>query len=415
MLIAVLSVAGIASGVISVTGCFSNDVFGFDLRMRRNEILCAHQGVNSFRIWNRELVLPGFVPLTRPDRADVERKDGDKVVHAYPAWHTLFFYFYGWLPELMCVAMMTLAYVACTWLVVGETLKEARVLCCSVAAGFALSMISFSTIVCFALLNYGMFLTAVFLLLRKFDNAERPVLAGLCWAVMMIKPQVGLLLFWPLLWRGKYKTIVVAFVACTLASCVTAFLVKENPIDLILQIPEIGRPYGGYTFVDKVLKPIFGDSVGMIWMGCFFCLSGLIAYGTRGVRDFLVASAPIVAFIPMWTYSGGYDHVILFGWYLVTVVCALKSKPWRCYWCALILVTVFKCAWSSARECGLFNPAGKGWIYHMVAFGLDMLTVGASVAFSWLAYNRKLPKELLAGVAISPGDFGIIISERKQR
>ena len=96
--IALFAVFQIAGGLIASSGFFADGRFGCDLRLRRNEIRCAHQGVNSFRIWTRETTLSGFTPITRPDMENLPRAPGDAVVHAYPPWHTAMFYFYGWLP-----------------------------------------------------------------------------------------------------------------------------------------------------------------------------------------------------------------------------------------------------------------------------------------------------------------------------
>lgn len=56
------------TGVLSEVQFHSDENFGCDLRFRRNEVRCAHQGVNSFRIWNHECELEGFRPLSRPDK-----------------------------------------------------------------------------------------------------------------------------------------------------------------------------------------------------------------------------------------------------------------------------------------------------------------------------------------------------------
>lgn len=396
LMIGFLLALGIIAGIDFTSKFLPDSRFGCDLRLRRNEILCAHQGIDSFRIWNRDVTLTGFTPIWRPDRPKLEKKDGDRPVHAYPAWHTFFFYFYGWLPELMCIALMSLCYGVCVKFIVDEILTASKEITPfgGIAAGYVLALIAFPSTQCFFVLNYGIFLTAVFLLLRKFSNSGHQIWAGLCWALMMIKPQVGLLFFWPLLWHKKYKTIVTAIIVCVFASCATAFLVNENPINMILQIPEIGKPYGLYFIGEKVLKPILGDSASMIWMSFFFCLSALLSYGTRGIRDLLVSSSPIVAFIPIWTYSQPHDHVILIGWYLATVVCALEMKWWKRYWQVLIFVTIFTRSWVLACFFGVFDPAGKGWMYYLMSVGFDMLTVYATAVFSWQAFKHKLPKEL---------------------
>lgn len=97
--------------------------YPIDLRFRRDEIRCAHQGVNSFRIWNREISLKGFTPLDRPDMPNVERGKDDRYVHAYPAWHTCFFYFYGWMPEHICIVLMAVIFGFCVKYICDEMFR----------------------------------------------------------------------------------------------------------------------------------------------------------------------------------------------------------------------------------------------------------------------------------------------------
>ena len=112
--IALFGLSQIVSGVLLLPWCVEAVNFPHDLQLRRNEIRCAHQGVNSFRVWTREVVVPGFTPYGRPDMEKVERaNESDATVHAYPPWHTAFFWFYGWLPWVLCVSLMSVAFGIC--------------------------------------------------------------------------------------------------------------------------------------------------------------------------------------------------------------------------------------------------------------------------------------------------------------
>ena len=93
-----LLIAGIALFALfqAASGFLSDSRFGYDLSLRHNEVCCAHQGVNSFRIWNHEATLPGFYPYPS-DKPTLPHAETDVPVHAYPPWHTAMFYFYGWM------------------------------------------------------------------------------------------------------------------------------------------------------------------------------------------------------------------------------------------------------------------------------------------------------------------------------
>lgn len=82
-----------------------------DLKLRYNELSCVHRGVNPFRIWNREVTDNQFHGLARPDLDGpgcFAIMDFANSVHAYTPWHTVFFWWYGWLPYEYVVALIFL-------------------------------------------------------------------------------------------------------------------------------------------------------------------------------------------------------------------------------------------------------------------------------------------------------------------
>ena len=63
------------------------------------------------------------------------------------------------------------------------------------------------------------------------------VLAGFCWAFLMIKPQQGIWFAIPILFRRQFKCVAVAVATCLAASIPPAVLCGKSPITLILEIP----------------------------------------------------------------------------------------------------------------------------------------------------------------------------------
>lgn len=405
-LILLIFIVGLIGGVLSENKFFSDSTFATDLRLRRNEICCAHQRVNSFRIWNRDVDLPGFAPMSRFDRPKYERKQEDRVVHAYPAWHTAFFYFYGWLPELMCIALMALIFGFCFKFSVDEIFRLSRKNASQgrAVAAFALAMISFHAAQCFFLLNYGILLLALLFMLCRMVDADRPYLSGICWAIMMIKPQVGLLFFWPLFWRMKYKTIITAVAICICATSITAIIVKENPVDLILQIAEIGRPYGSYILVDRILKPLIGDFAPFVWMGGVFIFAGILSYLTRG-SSFIQMCVPITVLIPIWTYSQGHDLVILAPWYIMVAIKFIEggaySKMFRGCVGWFVFATLFMWIWSLLMGAKIFDPTGMGWLYTIIRLAND----GCILAMAWIYVYDLFMKNSEKRISMSAGVY----------
>ena len=378
----------IAYGLVALSWYFPEQSGG-DLLYRRNEICCARQGVNSFRIWNRETTLPGFAPLERPDKPDAPKTAGDAVVHAYPPWHTAMFYWYGCIPERLCLTIMSIVFGLCLWFIVGECVKlsRARFGDDGLIPGFALAMISFFAFHCFCALNYGVLILAAFLLMNKAldgKSAWHDLAAGLAWSVMMIKPQVGLLFFWPLFWRRRYRVITAAVGVCLAATFVTSLVVHESMLDLILQIPEIGKPYSRTPYadvqmtrylVDLVAKPLAGEWASLVVMGAAFVLTGFLTGLLRRSRDILLLCLPVVLMIPFWSYSHTHDHVILLPLFILLagrMFTAKRFDKWVALGCFYVATILFTRLWTFAFVAHLFDPSGRGWIYHGVELGSEL-------------------------------------------
>lgn len=368
VLFAILQIVG---GMTAIVYTSHGESIAGDLRLRYNESRCAHQGVNSFRIWNREMTLAGFAPYSRPDMESVTPAPGDAVVHAYPPWHTSLFYFYGWMPELMCMLVMALVFGICLSYVVCECwcLAEARFTHPSLVALFALALIANPAAKTFCYLNYGVLVLAAFLLMNRALEKGHDVSAGLCWSVMMIKPQVALLFVWPLFWRRRYLAIATSAAVCLGETCVTACLVGESPIDLILQVPLIGKPYekvGHCILAEVFLKPLVGDRAIFVLMVAFFVLTSFATWLLRKNRDFLVLCVPVVLAIPLWTYNNAIDRVIMLPAFIVMAGSAFSAglrNRWGVIALAYGATMAASCLWWLASDFGYINASGHPLVF----------------------------------------------------
>jgi len=368
-------------GVLTEGRFYPDEWFGTDVRLRRNEVCCAHKGVNSFRIWNRDCELEGFRPMFRPDKESGHGRPGDAVVHAYPPWHTSLLYFYGCMPNLMCMCFMSVVFGLCIYFIVSECRRicKTRIADYVIPFVFCITMIVANAVQCFFLLNYGVLILAAMLAMNKAIECKHDVCAGLLWAVAMIKPQVGLLFFWPLFWKKQHKAIIVATTTCIILTVITSFLVNESVTDLILQVPEIGKPYGTSVITERFLKPLFGSSVSTVVMILFFICAGVMTFIMKDKMDLLLLCGSVSVLIPVWTYSQGHDHVILMFWYLLLTL--LINGNTKCKNTLLICLIgycvgdVFTSSWSIAVGLDFFDPSGKGWIYRIVSFLMGMFNI----------------------------------------
>ncbi len=375
-------------------GCLAGLPQGTDLQMRRNEIICAHQGINSFRIWNRELTVPGFVPWGRPDKEKIQYKEGDAKVHAYPAWHTTMFWFYGWITKDRCIALMSLIFGACLFFIVHESLRLAkeRFKPYILVSAFALLLVAYNITSCFFMLNYGVLILTMFFLMKRALEKDYNILAGVAWAIMMIKPQEGLLFFWPLFWGKRYVTIITAVVICLAATFTTSLFVHESVIDLILQVPEIGRPYGSGIVMSRFIRPLMGESVFILLPAFFFVFVGFGTWLLRKSDDFLIRCAPVAFAVPLWTYSSGAASVNLLPVFILLIGRALTLHK-------LDTLTLLGCLYFFFMICmhgfyvpvamGLYGTAGNGWIWYLFVYICYALLFAMSVEFLRI-YRRGL-------------------------
>lgn len=354
------------------------ELFAGDFSLRHSEILCAHQGVNSFHVWNRDIVLPGFRPFQRPDMPNVA-DNGELTVHAYPPWEVCYFYFFGWLPFNICLALMACLFGVCLYYIVQNSFLIARQrmsACPDSVAIFSLLLIISDVTPCFIWMNYSVLVLALFILMYRAVGRGNQVLAGLCWAVMMIKPQMGILFFWPLIIWRQYKVIAVAMMTCLVATVAMSFIYNESVLALLLQIPQIGAPYVSSGIFGELFGSNYGGVANMIWMGLCFMLCGMLCMRLRKSNDFLSTCVSVAVFVPIWTYSQSYDHVILWVLYIVAFAHILprQSRLLRGCFVAFLCCELICTVWTVNMLKGhFFDPQGLGWIYYAAKYGKGVL------------------------------------------
>lgn len=390
--------------VALITGVVWVDKYRYcDIRFRHNEICCSHEGINPFDVWAHRVESEGFVGLSRPDFPKVESAKAR--VHAYPPWHTTFAWFYKWIPQEALAALVTilttLAFVLFGWTLrrwapqVPREDKQAFFLI--PFAGIAIPMAYL-----IGTANYGGILLALIIGMMSAFEKRQDTLLGLLWALAMIKPQVGLLLFWPLFFAKRYKAIAVAIGICSLATLWPAYIYHVSPLELILQVPQIGAPYvkADWTSVVGVVLNVLGP-IGMpIWMGvCFLACAGL-AFLSRRSNSVLLRFAPALIIFPFWTYSQPHDRVVL-GLLYALILSAVfgtgsglfgprERTLFTGVTMGLLFAIVFTAIWSLATMFDLFDPSGIGWIYRFIDL-LPTYLPGALATWLILKDTRRSP------------------------
>ncbi len=350
---------------------------GCDLMFRINEVQCAHTGVNPFDVWDRKVTTERFRGMDREDREETPPEDAHKlVVHAYPAWHTTYCWFYGWLPRAVTTTLLGVVYgISLFFLIVAirrriSSLGRAEQI---FVWSWIVAMLLGDLVSCFGCLQYGLPLAALALLMYDSLDKGRDGLAAFCWALMMVKPQVGALFFFPLLIGKKYKVILMAGAICFAATLWPAWVYHESPLELILQIPKSGVPHNHEPIVDTILAPLIGKSATFVWAGVCAAICAVGSWLFRKSGSWLVRTLPVMWIFPLWTYSQNHDHLVTWSLVLVWGMLIMGfgkdslSPVARkvLYLCTGIQIAwlVFSSGWHFCVAVKLFNPSGFGWIY----------------------------------------------------
>ncbi|MEG2062970.1 MAG: glycosyltransferase family 87 protein [Kiritimatiellia bacterium] len=365
-----------------------------DFRFRHNEICCSHEGINPFKIWNHEVDSVHFKGLSRPDYT-FDSASEKLAVHAYPPWHTTFFWFYGWLPQEVGIVLMYLLFggALCFLPFFLSRWQPHEVSCRLFFWGVLLVPLTYPIITCIATGNYGLFLFLLSVWLYWSLEKKHDILAGIAWALLMIKPQVGLLFIWPLLFQKRYLTIVVAGLICSLATLWPAYIYKCSPIELLLQIPQIGEPYmvATYGSLPGIARILLGSVGAPIWMIICFIACGILSFLIRNAPTWWLRTLPVILIFPVWTYSQAHDLIISWSLYLLVTLVCIGGAPFvvprqgRIYFLVytgiLAIITAFNLTWEIVTQMNWFNPAGKGFIF----VGVNMLLTGLTFVMFLMA------------------------------
>lgn len=302
--------------------------FAWDARLRHNEIKCAHEGINSFFIWDRSITHEKYRGLERPDMEEEEesaekKESAEKLpVHSYPAWHTAFLWFAGWMSLPLYLGVLYACFglaLAAFWKLVSARAPadpESKWL----YFGLLSIPLAGRILACFATGNYGLFMALLVFGLICSVNAKRSVWTGILWAVMMVKPQIAVLMFWPLVVRKNYVAIGLAGAICVAGTLLVSFVYGCSPVELIAQIPKIGAPYtSAPKGIQLVFGPLFGTGTKWIWPFLMFALCGIMTWRLRRCGTWWMFM-PAVLLFPVWTYSQPHDGVAQWPFYALVAL-----------------------------------------------------------------------------------------------
>lgn len=308
---AAILVAGLV-GVLALT-CFSPPARHYDFSLRMNELACVRQRINPYDVWSEKVFLPPYYPNTHEGAPP---SGCSRQVNAYAPWEYVVMLPFSFVPEGVAwtaycgvMGLSLLLLLALPW----KGKAEDGEFLPSAVALLAVAYPIWSNV---SVGNFALPVLAASALLAWSLNRGKDTLAGFCWAVAMLKPQIALIFALPLLMRRRWRTIFVAGAACLLLSVAAAILCRASVVDMLLQGPAANTGFffgcGTWPYFLCSTETVDGDIRTGLLVGVGVCaaLTALV----RRERDWFVFLMPAAITSCCWTYTQAYSHAM--GWFV---------------------------------------------------------------------------------------------------
>ena len=306
-----------------------------DFNARYNEVLCLRAGHDPYDVFTDKVSIPcvvsmadlptiAVVPLMQrlPSFPDFG-KEGQKemAVHTYPPWS------YAWLLpwtyvsrdiawffhlsfEVVTIALLFL--LPCRHLArAGDPDGFLRLLFLALALN--LGKVFPATFMCG---NYGTFVAAGALGLAFFLDRDEQIPAGLCFALMMLKPQIGAIFAVPLLLGRRFLAVAVAAALCLAGAFVASLYCDASVLDLVRHANAAGpRFFNGAALLPTRLAQSLGvvadPSVAVPLCAAFgSAVCAFVSWRVRHCRSWFDRLAPAAVCSLFWMVARNYDHAM---------------------------------------------------------------------------------------------------------
>ena len=335
---------------------------GGDFSMRYHEVECIRQGVDPFAVWDDAISFPPYYGYGREPT-----KDQNKMLCVYPPWE------YTLLAPLTLFSLPTASWsfrpleiAAILFLAVfGFRLARDRgcngldaVFC--TAWAFVLGMALQNSV---QFQNYGIVLTALVAVMAIALAAKWNMIAGICLALLLIKPQFAALFFIPLIIQRKWRVIAIALALCLFASLWPAVRCGVSPVRLVTEVFLSGRvgTYRTILFPDPVfgLFQSFSGTSGAMAASALIGVAACVflCWKLRSAGTWIGKMLPCCLLAPAWTYSQFHDRCLYFFPLLFMAMAFIGTKSRRKR--ALLVLTTVCLASTYLFH---FHPKSLSWI-----------------------------------------------------
>lgn len=386
--ICIVSVAVLVAGlaVLLALTCLFPPAVRHDFTLRMNELACVRQRVNPYDVWSEKVSLPPYYPNTHEGAPP---NGCSRQVNAYAPWEYVVLLPFSFVSEGVAWTLYCLVMGLSFLLVLGLPWRSAAGKDAFLPSALALLAVAYPIWSNVSVGNFALPVLAASVAMAWALNRGRDTLAGVCWAVAMLKPQIALAFAIPLLLRRRWRTAFVAGATCLLLSTMAAVICRAPVVDMLLQGPaaNTGFFFGCGTWPAFLCSPetVGRDIRAGLLVGAVACtvLTALV----RRERDWFVVLMPAAITSCCWTYTQAYSHAM--GWFVafVLVRALLRHPQSRFLW-----------ALAALAACSL-SRGFLAW-HGLVAFTGGAFPLSDDAFRCWDSLNSTLSLGLAAALCV---------------
>jgi hypothetical protein len=227
--------------------------------------------------------------------------------------------------------------------------------------------------------NYGAINTLLIVLLVMSLTAGHDILAGIVWAFLMIKPQIGLLFAIPILMKRRFITAGVAVAVCIICSIPPCLMCGKTPVEMILEVPRgcafIAEEAGTVLIPACVFRMLHGKVPYAVLSGISMSIGTAICFvltwRLRKASSLLVFFAPAIVCSLIWNYYKPHDRVMLSLMQLLTALAVIRTDKKSVRFYSIILL--FLVPWPFFYDEGALTKLIRRISLAMLVYGCWMI------------------------------------------
>lgn len=335
---------------------------GVDFLLRTNEAKCLMSGVDPYKVWHQDVTLAPYFPYNQPSLC---RKGFEEPLNAYCPWEYALAIPLSLVPRKVMWPIYFVSMFACLAFLLAIAFRRGWSIRRDAISGVLVATASFLCVIYpvytnICVSNYALHLMLALSLMLIALNRGHDVLAGFCWALAMVKPNLAVLLAVPLLIRGKFLTCFVAAVTCLVLAVPASILCHTSLVELIMETPKASAdiffgcgtfPYCFCGFLPNGIDILLGVLVGLV-----VCCG--LTWWMRKEDDWFLLALPAVVCSMCWSYTATHAHTL--GWFLFLAIFAelLRRPKSRGLWVIAVLAVVvvsrmYRCLYGVATIYGV--------------------------------------------------------------